>query len=65
MSKDAEYRSGRAEQIRDARFAKSNQLNRDFALRRQREDVISRAYWNAKIGSGMGGGECGGMGGVV
>ena len=46
--KDAEYYGGRAVEIRNARFARSNQLNIDSAVRSERERVLSNAYWNAR-----------------
>ena len=39
----ANYESN-ANRIRDARFAKSNELNRDFAIRNKREQMLSEAY---------------------
>ena len=39
----ANYESN-ANRIRDARFSKSNELNRDFAIRNKREQMLSEAY---------------------
>ena len=36
--------SQNADRIRDARFAKSNELNRDYAVRNKREQMLSKAY---------------------
>ena len=36
--------SQNADRIRDARFAKSNELNRDYAVRNKREQMLSEAY---------------------
>jgi hypothetical protein len=36
--------SQNADRIRDARFAKSNELNRDYAIRNKREQMLSKAY---------------------
>jgi hypothetical protein len=38
--------SQNADRIRDARFAKSNELNRDYAVRNKREKMLSEAYMN-------------------
>mgnify|MGYP000029208298 CR=1 FL=1 len=38
--------SQNADRIRDARFAKSNELNRDYAVRNKREQMLSEAYMN-------------------
>ena len=37
-----------AGRIRDMRFAKSNELNKDYALRSKREDMISATYANER-----------------
>jgi hypothetical protein len=36
--------SQNADRIRDARFAKSNELNRDYAVRNKREQMLSEVY---------------------
>ena len=36
--------SQKADRIRDARFAKSNELSRDYAVRNKREQMLSEAY---------------------
>ena len=36
--------SQNADRIRDARFAKSNELNRDYAVRNKREQMLSQLY---------------------
>lgn len=36
--------SQKADRIRDARFAKSNELSRDYAVRNKREQMLSQAY---------------------
>ena len=36
--------SQNADRIRDARFAKSNELNRDYAIRNKREQMLSEAF---------------------
>ena len=36
--------SQKADRIRDARFAKSNELSRDYAVRNKRERMLSEAY---------------------
>ena len=38
--------SQKADRIRDARFAKSNELSRDYAVRNKREQMLSEAYMN-------------------
>ena len=38
--------SQNADRIRDARFAKSNELNRDYAIRNKRDQMLSEAYMN-------------------
>jgi hypothetical protein len=40
--------SQNADRIRDARFAKSNELNRDYAARNKREKMLSEAYMNER-----------------
>merc|ERR1711966_535826 len=44
-----------AERIRDMRFARSNEFNPDTAIRAEREDLISKAFYDNKNNTDLSG----------
>jgi hypothetical protein len=44
-----------ADAVRDMRFRQANEFNADMAIRNEREDMISKAFYNNKANTDMGG----------
>ena len=44
-----------ADAVRDMRFRQANEFNADMAIRNEREDMISKAFYNNKANTDLGG----------